>query len=204
MRVTEDRYIRDLRQIHLAQRMVRNQLRTQSISAWTGLTGNQVRNLCRSLGPGASFMSRHRGPPPTRLTRFLQSPTLRSEASALAAVATVLGVIPAHPVPDPERSLPGIERGEKLCQTFELFKRLVPESNISMDQFTLLVLRLAKGEDLQVVHCLACHAALLVDPLSNKPRQCIRCCNAPVEPTEMKVDSAGRHALGDRAPRGGV
>src|SRR5258708_20882065 len=106
MRVPEDRYTRDLRRINLAQRLIQHETRTQSICAWTGLSDERVRNLCRSYGGGSMALQRHRGPSPTRLATFLRSPTLRSEASAIGGLACVLGVIPPRPVPDPRKALP--------------------------------------------------------------------------------------------------
>jgi hypothetical protein len=171
MRVSEDRYIRDLRRINLAQRLIHHEARTRSICAWTGLSDERVRNLYRSYGAGATPVQRHRGPSPSRLATFLRSPTLRSEASAIAGVAYVLGVIPPRPVPNARKTLPGVELGERLCHAFEIFRRVVPESHLSIDQFILLALSLALGDELEVGHCDHCHAALLLDPLSASPRR---------------------------------
>jgi hypothetical protein len=49
MRVSEDRYWRDLRRLDLAVRMLHLEARVGTISTWTGLTADRVRTLARSL-----------------------------------------------------------------------------------------------------------------------------------------------------------
>jgi hypothetical protein len=175
MRVSEDRYARDLRRINLARRFIFHEVRTQSICEWTGLSDKRVRNLCRSYGTGGGPVKRHRGPSPSRLATFLRSPTLCSEASAIAGVARVVGVIPPHPVPNARKTLPGVDLGERLCHVFEIFRWLVPVSQLSMDQFILLALSLAQGDELEVGHCDHCRAALLHDLLGGSVRRCLWC-----------------------------
>jgi hypothetical protein len=171
MRLSEQRYNRDIRRFNLAQRLMRLEARTRTICEWTGLSMARVRNLSRSCGIGG----RHRGPPPTKLTGFLQSRSLCSEASAMAGLACVLGAVPPRPVPHARKVLPSVELGEKLCQAFEIFRRVVPESRFSIDHFILLALSLAEGEELEVGHCNHCQAVLLLDRLSTRPRQCQSC-----------------------------
>ena len=177
MRISEDRYSRDLRSIQLARRLIHHEVRTQSICAWTGLSDERIRNLCRSYRNGSVSPQRHRGPAPSRLTTFLRSPALRCEASAIAGLASVLGIIPRRPLPNARNALPGVELGERLCHAFELFQRMVPDGQLTMDQVILLTLTLAQGEELDVVRCPGCHAALLIDPLSVGSRQCHVCKN---------------------------
>lgn len=175
MRVSEDRYARDIRRINLARRLIFHEVRTQWICAWTGLSDERVRNLCRSYGTGSGAVKRHRGPSPSRLATFLRSPTLCSEASAIAGVARVVGVIPPHPVPNARKTLPGVDLGERLCHVYEMFRWFVPISQLSMDQFILLALSLAQGDELKVGRCDECGAAMLLDLLSTNPRRCPWC-----------------------------
>jgi hypothetical protein len=102
-------------------------------------------------------------------------------------MASVLGIIPPHPVPNARKTLPCIELGERLCHTFEIFRRVLPESHLSMDQFILLSLSLAEGDELQIGHCTHCHAALLLDRLSAGSRLCPSCKKASVKPIVLNV-----------------
>src|SRR6185295_8553091 len=72
MRVTEDRYSRDLRRINLAQQLIRHEVRTAAIRLWTGLSGDRVRKLMRSYTATAGEGLRHRGPPPTSIAEFMR------------------------------------------------------------------------------------------------------------------------------------
>jgi len=176
MRISEDRYSRDLRRINLAQRLIRHEVRTQWICAWTGLSDDRVRNLFRSYDKSSGRVQRHRGPSPTRLASFLRSPTLRAEASAIGGLACALRVLPAKagPGPNAERN-PWVDGAERLCQVFELYQQIVPQSRFTMDQLFVLVSALAQGEDLVIAHCSTCHGALLMDRLGANRRLCVAC-----------------------------
>jgi len=50
MRVSEDRYTRDLRRIQLAHRLIRHEVRTYWNRAFTRFTDGRIRNLLRSYG----------------------------------------------------------------------------------------------------------------------------------------------------------
>jgi hypothetical protein len=174
MRISEDRYSRDLRRINLAQRLIRHEVRTQWICAWTGLSDDRVRNLFRSYDKTSGRVQRHRGPSPTRLAAFLRSPTLRAEASAIGGLACAMRVLPPKAAPDARRD-PWVEGGERLCQVFELYGQIVPQSRFTMDQFIVLVNALAEGDDLALGHCSTCHGALLMDRLGANRRLCVAC-----------------------------
>jgi len=175
MRVSEDRYARDLRSLNLAHRMIGHEVRTRWIRAWTGLSANRIRNLFRSYDKDLHRVIRHRGPSPTQLAAFVQSPALRAEASAVGGLACALGAIPASNTPHSRRDGAQLEAHERLVDVFDLFHQLAPQSQFRMDQFIPLVTALAAGEELQLSHCTNCHSALLIDPLGTDRRLCLAC-----------------------------
>jgi hypothetical protein len=174
MRVSEDRYSRDLRRINLAQRLIRLEARTHTIRVWTGLSDERVRNLYRSY-TGSDGPLRHRGPSPRRVLKIMRSPGLHCEASAVGALAHVVGLIPAQPLANAQRALPTVSNGEKVCHVFELFRHVVPQARFTIDQFILLVTALAEGVDFEMGHCTECHAALLIDRYGATRRLCLWC-----------------------------
>src|SRR4030095_7456113 len=92
MRILDHRYNRDLRRHDLALRMIRHEVRTATIMAWTGLSGTRIRRLYRSYIPeGAIAALRHRGPPPTSVELLLRSKELAGEAGGVAGRALRLG-----------------------------------------------------------------------------------------------------------------
>jgi len=176
MRVSEDRFSRDLRRIELAKRLIAHRVRTGWISLWTGLSPNTVRNLYRSYIKGQSSPpARRRGPPPSNPLLFLRSVTLLEEASVLAALAHRFGLVPDEPVSNPRRALARLEVGERLCQAYELFQHLIPGATFGMEQFMILLFALAERKDLTLDLCEGCQGVLLVDCLGRSRRTCPTC-----------------------------
>jgi hypothetical protein len=175
MRISEDRYARDLKRLHLAKRLIEHEVRTQWICDWTGLSVNRVRNLFHSYDEHAGHVRRRRGPSPTALTSFLRSPPLRSEASAIGGLAYARGIIAGASDSAAPREASDLETRERWVDTFELYQKIVPQSILKMDQFITLANALAEGQDLQLDHCRNCHGALIVDPLGVCRRLCPAC-----------------------------
>lgn len=177
MRVSDDRYSRDFRSFHLALRMLRYEARTNTISAWTGISPERVRNLSKShrRQESAQDTERHRGPSPTQLAPLLTNPGLRSEVAAMAGLCRVLGVIPEQPVANARKQLPSIANGERLCFALELFREVVPTARLSFEQAVLLVFALAEGKRWSVDHCTSCRALILMDQWCLHRRECVHC-----------------------------
>jgi len=174
MRITDRRYVRDLRAIDLAQRMLKLEARTQTICAWTGLTGDRVRNLAQSYAlvrEGA----RHRGPSPSKFVALMSSPRLRKEATAMAGLLRWFDVIPAEACTQARHTLPGIVRGERLCDAVELFHQLIPQIRLTLEQLVLLTLTVAEGETWAIDSCMSCHATILIDRVGASRRLCAYC-----------------------------
>ena len=178
MRVSEDRYSRDLRRIQLAHRLIRHEVRTYWIRAFTRLTDGRIRNLLRSYGLATDGVRRHRGRPPRLYTRFMP-PSKHSEASGLAGLALVWHLVPDEPVRNASRTLPSLEFGESLCEAFELFRLIVPRATLNLDRCILLVMALAERQ-LTVGRCSQCPAVVLLDPLGAKRSLCVSCERQPV------------------------
>jgi hypothetical protein len=177
MRVSEDRYSRDLRRIQLAHRLIRHEVRTYWIRAFTRLTEGRIRNLLRSYGLATEGVQRHRGSPPRLYTRFM-TPKNHTEASALAGLALRWHMVPEEPVRNARRALPSLEFGEHLCKAFELFRVIVPRGTLNLDRLILLVLALAERQ-LMTGHCDHCRALILLDPLGTKRTLCVSCERQP-------------------------
>jgi len=184
MRISNDRYSRDLRAIQLAHRMLTHEARTKTICAWTGLSANRVRNLARSHSPCRSAV-RHRGPAPSCFAVVMTSAALRPEAAAAAGLCRALDVLPTGPCLDPWRTLPGISRGERLCDAFELFQHIIPQPRLTLDQWVLLVLTVADGETWRIAGCVNCQATILTDSLGIWRRLCTSCQPRPASLPEV-------------------
>jgi hypothetical protein len=175
MRVSEDRYVRDLRRIHLAQRMIRHEVRTTTICAWTGFNEERIRNLAKSYESNQQPANRHRGPSPKRIEVFLRYNILRSEAACLGGLARSFGVLSPQSLKEAARVLPSMAVGELLCHTFEVYRAVVPEARLTMEHFILLVFALAEGAEIELDHCAHCDGVILVEPALRERRICFAC-----------------------------
>jgi hypothetical protein len=177
MRISDDRYSRDRQRLDLALRFIHHEARTRTIRVWTGLTDDRIRKLYRSYvaTDGASGISRHRGKSPQQVAFFVRTPLMRQEASVLASICYLLGVMPAAQVADAPRHLPGMQRGEALCDAFETYRMLMPAPRISFEHAVFLVTALARGDELRAVQCTDCMGLIVIDRLGTDARRCLSC-----------------------------
>ena len=179
MRVSKRRYHNEILGYALAARMVTHEARTDTIRRWSGVSEDRIRLLYRANGPerGERPAVRHRGPAPRQSAFFLRTAQIRSHAGALAGMCSLLGIIPAQPLANARRELPGLHRGELLCCAYEMFRSLVGASEITLEYSVLLVVAIAQGTQLRLGNCLHCGAAIVFDPSEPGWRACRHCRN---------------------------
>jgi hypothetical protein len=192
--------MRDLRRIHLAQRMIRHEVRTTTICAWTGFNERRIRNLANSYRSTLLPAHRHRGPSPKRVEVFLRYNIMRSEAACLGGLARAFGVLPPDPVKNAAGSLPSVALGELLCHTFEVYRVVVPGARLTMEHFILLVLALAEGAEIELDQCAHCTGAIIVEPASRERRICFACREAGSAGAQKYHEEGG----GESSPSGGI
>ena len=179
MRISDDRYTRDRFRLDLALRFMRHEARTHTIRKWTGLTDDRIRKLYRAyLNETPGHVSRHRGKSPGQAFFFTRTPRVQQESAVLASLFCLLGVLPAHVVVDAENPLPGVARGERLCQAFEAYLMLVPSSQISFEHAVLLINELTRGVELRLGDCMLCGGLVVVDRFALRDIRCNRCTEA--------------------------
>jgi hypothetical protein len=177
MRICDDRYSRDRIRFDLALRLIQHEARTRTIRQWTGLTDDRIRKLYRNYlsQPGAAGVVRHRGKSPQQVAFFTRNPRMREETAVLASVCYLLGVMPGSRMPDAPRSLPGVQRGEALCEAFETYQHLVHSPRISFEHAVFLITALARGEELSATLCGECRGLMVVDRFAVPLRRCTAC-----------------------------
>jgi hypothetical protein len=192
MRVSDDRYSRDRQRIDVALRFIRHEARTHTIRAWTGLTDDRIRKLYRSYlcGSGEAVVARHRGKSPQQVSFFTRTTRVREESAVFASLCSLLGVVPSRQIADAARTLPGVARGELLCQAFEAYRALVMSPQISFEHAVFLVTALACGEELELAGCDDCGSLYVADRLALRGTRCPHC--------------AGGVAATSPAPRGRI
>jgi hypothetical protein len=178
MRISDNRYSRDRFRLDLALRFMRHEARTHTIRKWTGLTDDRIRKLYRAYLDETGHLARHRGKSPGQVCFFTRTPRVQQETAVLASLFCLLGVMPGQLVVDAEHPLPGVARGERLCQAFEAYLLLVPSSQISFEHAVLLVNELTRGEELRLGDCMLCGGLVVVDSLALRDLRCSRCTEA--------------------------
>ena len=177
MRISDDRYSRDRLRLDIAMHFIQHEARTRTIRQWTGLTDDRIRKLYRSYvaDDAACGVTRHRGKSPQQIAFFVRTPVMRQESSVLASVFYLLGVMPPSQVADAVRCLPGMQRGEALCDAFETYRMLVPSPRISFEHAVFLVTALARGDELKASLCTDCVGLIVIDRFSAGQRRCLSC-----------------------------
>jgi len=177
MRISDDRYSRDRQRYDLALRFIQHEARTRTIRIWTGLTDDRIRKLYRSYVAEDcnSQLIRHRGKSPQQTSFFVRTPQIRQEAAVLASVCYLLGVMPTSQLIDVQHGLPGMQRGEALCEAFETYLHLVPVARISFEHAVFLVVALARADELRAGPCVDCSGLILLDRYTPAVRRCLAC-----------------------------
>ena len=178
--------------MELALRVLRHEARTQTIRAWTGLSDDRIRKLYRSyLSQARRQLPRHRGKSPHQVAYFSRSMRLQEETALLASVLSLLGVVPAAALAGAAAaaslpgadgaggaSLPGLTRGELLCQAFEAFRLLLPSAHISFEHAVFLATALARGDQLRLGDCSDCGSLMVTERLLLRHARCPHCAGA--------------------------
>ena len=105
----------------------------------------------------------------------MTSRALGDEASAAGGLAYAWGAVGETTPASANHALYSLDRGERLCDAFDLYRQLMPDAHLTLDQLIILVNALTKGEDLEVGRCVECGGTLIVDRLGIARRVCLAC-----------------------------
>jgi hypothetical protein len=177
MRILDHRYSRDQRRLDVALRFIRHEARTRTIRTWTGLSDDRIRKLYRSY-PGAAPgvpPRRHRGKSPQQATRFTRTARARQESALLASLYRLAGALPGQPAGQAAGSIPGLQRGELLCHSYETFRALLPQAGLSFEHAVYLLTALARGDELTLGACRDCGAVVVTEHFALHAPRCAVC-----------------------------
>jgi hypothetical protein len=188
MRKSNDRYGQHRRASDLAWSLLRHGARTHTIALWTGLSEHRVRTLFRRYGDEIPNAKRPRGKSPYRIDLLLQSPRTRLEASTWAGMCVAAEFIPPLHVTPGARLIASIARGELLCETFESFKLNFPDSQLTIEQAILVVVTIARREEIDLVRCKTCGGVVIIDRLAIDATPCPHC-SSELPPESFRTQS---------------
>lgn len=173
MRISEQRYQKDLRRYALAHRMVQHEARRGTIVRWTGLSRHRVAALLRSCE--RPDKSRLRGPPPCTASFFCKSLAHELESAAFAYVAMQMGVISVPSVEGVGVEIYSLARGERVVKAFELYHAVVPDTRFTLEHAMLLISELSSQEFLLLETCDRCEGLRVREKVGTPQPLCAFC-----------------------------
>jgi hypothetical protein len=179
-RTNDGSTLREFRRYQLALRLMAHQVRTQTISAMTSLTKDQLATLRRRWR--VAEQTRHRGPSPSSLERFTHSPRARSEGAALVAFCRIHGaLLPPIPSGNATLSFLTLEFGERLSLTYEAYRACFPRCELEIEELLCLTIGLAENKVIGLSLCSSCGGTVLIDRLAPHRHSCAHCQRTEVE-----------------------
>ena len=163
----DDSVIRELRSFDLARRLIFHEVRTQTITKFTGLSRNRLETLRRRLMVSEDV--RHRGPPPRSLDLFLRTSHGRTEAAALAAL------FPLFKRPASLKPSTSLDDGEQACDIYDAYLAYYPQSNVRFEELMLLKKSLAKGDLVDLRLCRICKGLIMNNRYDRRRDTCSHC-----------------------------
>ena len=193
MRISDDRYTRDRLRLDLALRLIRHEARTCTIRQWTGLSDDRIRKLYRSYvsDHDEEAVPRHRGKSPRQAGYFFRSAELHFQATQLASLYLLHGLLGTTLVGvEPRYRVGSIESGALLCQAYEAYRDLHEPARISFEHAWFLLWALARRAEIGVSRCGLCEGVRLHDLLARRVTACANC-----EPADPPGPAAGALSL---------
>ena len=165
----DDPILRESRRATLARRLISHGVRTEMIGRLTGLTRNRLATVRRRLMVADEM--RLRGPVRSALDVFRGSALGRSEGAALISLGLAARLFDSARV---DEAFDPLEHAERLCDTYEAYRAVIPESRAELEDFILLYRAVAVSHSLLVDTCRTCRCLVLVEPFESR-RECWHC-----------------------------
>jgi len=170
---TNDPQTRSNQRVDFAKRLTWHRVRTRTIMDLTGLTRNRLAGCRRRWRVPED--SRLRGDVPTSLNIFLEPLAHRSETAALLSICKAFDALPIRErdyAPDGTLLL---DVSIRLCDAFEAYQSLWPESEVEFDDLMLLIRELDKGELIRLGRCKGCQSMILIASFDGLRPPCSHC-----------------------------
>ncbi len=179
MRITDHRYEGEIHRFNLAVRMIQHEARTGTIRRCTGFTEDRIRKIYGSYfkANDNNQVKRRRGKSPTRIGAFIGTSNQQFEATVLACLFMMCGVVALGPDGHPT-NVAGVDRvalGERLCNAYERYKQLHPDARYSFEKAWGLYVALTQSQELSLSHCESCTGTYIHDRYALNYHFCPSC-----------------------------
>ncbi len=160
-------FVRELRCLELARRLIVHQVRTKTISKMTGLSRDRLATVRQRLM--VSDNNRRRGPPPRSIEMFLRTSHGRAEGAALASL------LPFFKNPTSIGSLSFLEEGEQACDIYDAYLAYHPRSAVRFEELMLLKQSLTRQNGIALGLCRKCRGLIVNKRTIARRRTCVHC-----------------------------
>lgn len=167
----DDPILRDSWRATLVRRLISHGVRTEMIGRLTGLSRNRLATVRRRLMVVDDM--RLRGPVRAGLEVFRASGAGRTEGAALLSLGLVASLLDTA---DSEETFDPLEQVERLCETYEAYREVCPESRAELEDFILLHRAVAVRRSLFLNTCRTCGCLILVELFESR-QECWHCDN---------------------------
>jgi hypothetical protein len=180
MRCTDNRYAGQRQQFDLAVRLIGHEARTHIIARCTGFSQDRIRKLYSAYfrhRDGAPVIRRQRGKSPSNVGYYVRNATIQSEATTLAWLFGLFGLMAVGERLEPKRSGPGNELafGERFCLLYETYRDLHPDPYISFEHAWNLYDALTVRGEVVLADCQRCGNIYVQDALALDRAECPPC-----------------------------
>ena len=163
---------REIRALALARYFLRGEVRTDTITRFTGIPRGRPAALRRRLGVPAE--ARHRGPARWRIEHFIVSAERRHETAAFAALFVLHNLIGPQAIPAVTLA-DRLEVGERLVRIYEYLRTFFPDVEIDIEGLVLLRTMLLRRELLVTAKCQTCGCLIVIERNDLRHRTCALC-----------------------------
>ena len=177
MRVTDQRYQNELDKFDLAIRMIRHEARTGTIRSCTGFTEDRIRKIHATYFREGGDVRRRRGKSPRQIGRFVSTARSQTEATLLACLFCCAGAIRLNDRKQPLSNHPNdrVTVGLRVCQAFEVYRRVHPDPRLSFEWAWNLYHALVESRELCFAWCDGCQGIYIQDTYALDYRRCPIC-----------------------------
>jgi len=116
------------------------------------------------------------------------------EAAVFAGLFRAFDLLPERPLRNRDLELPSVERGARLCDAFEMYRSLVPDSTMSMEQAILILTESVPGGDLLALRCTECGRAMVMERYGTPRKVCGSCFDDAIHRTAHGLTSTSERA----------
>ena len=165
----DDPILREVRRATLARRLISHGVRTEMIGRLIGLTRNRLATVRRRLMVADEM--RPRGPVRSALDVFRGSALGRTEGAALISLGLAAKLFDSAQA---DEAFDPLEHAEWLCDAYEAYRAVIPESRAELEDFILLYRAITVSHSLLIKTCRTCRCLILVTPFEGR-RECWHC-----------------------------